>query len=128
MSETRKHLPFWGEFLTALLITLGLLGQVIYDLTEEPMILTLTLASIVILIPGILWFCIRERGLGSKSRIEIRRYLGFFLLFLSLFMTEWIWVKLCITLLGAGLILYDIASKRDLLIADSEAHEIASET
>ena len=79
-------------------------------------------AMLVILTPGALWCGIKE----YESRVGKKGILGFLLIYVCSFMilgaldstNVWNWVKLCLVLLGGGLILYDIASKRH--ISDEE--------
>jgi type II secretory pathway component PulF len=71
---------------------------------------------LVPLIPGVFFLVIEE----YEFRLEKRGLLGFLLLFVSDFITDWLWVKLCMILLGGGLMLYDIASKRNLPDAELE--------
>ena len=117
MSETEKYMPFWGEFLLWLLSTLAMLTYLICILTRELLLLILTFALFVPLAPGLIWCMIKE----YKSRVGKKGFLGYFLLATSILlllasnsMIEWIWVELCFVLLGGGLVLYDIASKRNL--------------
>ena len=132
MSETKRCAPFWREFPIWLLGTLGMLILFISALMGELSLFFLGFAMLVILTPGALWCGIKE----YESRLGKKGILGFLLFYVCNFMilgaldsmNAWNWVKLCLVLLGAGLILYDIASKRDLSVADSEAREIASKT
>jgi len=115
MGKTKKQPRFWGKFLGALLITLVALGQVIYDLTKEPFIHILMFASAAILLLGMLCVGHKEFSLRNLFKFNLRKrwLLGFVLLAFSFFMTEWIWVKLCLILLGGGLMLDDTIPKRD---------------
>ena len=115
MRKTRKRPRFWGEFLEALFITLCALGVVIYELTKEPLILILTLVSVAILIPGILYFGLRDSSLRFMHKFKIRKWwlLGFVLLWVAFSMIDWIWVKLCLVLLAGGFILKDTIPRRD---------------
>ncbi len=116
MGKTKKPPRFQGEFLETLLIVLFILGTVIYDLTKEPLIYILMFASAAILLPGILWFGIREYHLRFLFRFKLRKWwlLGFLLLFVSFSMIDWIWVKLCLVLLAGGLMLYDTIPRKYL--------------
>lgn len=115
MGKTKKPPRFWGKFLADLLITLGALGQAIYDFTKDPFIHILMFASVVILLPVILCVGFREYSLRSLFRFNLRKrgLLGFFLIAFSFFMTEWIWVRLCLILLGGGLMLDDSVPRRN---------------
>jgi hypothetical protein len=114
MGKTKGYMPFWGEFLLCAFFTLGMLAQVIYELTRELLFLALMGAMVVTFSIGMLWVAIKKR----KIRIKKGGILGLFLLGVSSFMTEWIWVMLCMVLLGGGLILYDVVSKRGLSDAE----------
>ena len=114
MSKIKRYLPFWGEFLLFLSLTLGMLAQVIYEIANELLFLILMGAMVVPSATGMLWVAIKKH----RVRLEKRGILGLFLLIFSSFLTNWVWVMLCITLLGGGLILYDLASKRH--ISDEE--------
>ena len=89
--------------------------MVIYELTREPLILTLTVVSFAILIPGIIWFGCRDAGLRSRFHFVLKKWwlLGFVLLWIAFSMTDWIWVKLCLVLLADGFILYVTFPKRN---------------
>ncbi len=114
MGKTRKRPRFWGEFLETLFITLCALGVVIYELTEEPLIFILTLVSVAILVPGIIYFGLRDSGLRSLFRFSLRKWwlLGFVLLWVAFSMINWIWVKLCLVLLAGGFMLKETIPKR----------------
>ena len=108
MRKSRTRPRFWGDFLQSLFFSLGTLGVVIYELTKEPLILTLTVVSVAILIPGIIWFGCRDAGLRSRFHYVLNKWwiLGFVLLWVAFSMIDWIWVKLCLVLLANGSILY----------------------
>jgi len=114
MSETKRYMPFWGEFLLFLLLTLVILALVIYDVTKESLLVILIAVMVAPLILGTFFVAIEEYEL----RLEKRGLLGFLLIFVSSFITDWLWVKLCLVLLGGGLVLYDITSKKDLSNAE----------
>ena len=122
MGKTKKRPRFWGEFLEALFITLCALGVAIYELTKEPLILILTLVSVAILIPGILYFGLRDSSLRLMHKFKIRKWwlLGFVLLWVAFSMIDWIWVKLCLVLLAGGFILKDTIPRRDRSDAEPE--------
>ena len=115
MSETKKRPRFWGDFLGALFITSCALGVVIYELTEEPLILILTFVSVAILLPGMAYFGLRDCGLRFPFRFVLRKQwlLGFTLLCVAFSIIDWIWVKLCLVLLASGLILNDAFPRRE---------------
>ena len=121
MSKIKRYLPFWEEFLFYLIIALGMLMHLISRLTKELLFSILTLVIIVALVLGSFWISIEEYEL----RLGKKGFLGGLLLCVyslllpsSNSMTGWIWVELCMVLLASGLILYDIASKRDLSNAE----------
>ena len=123
MGKTKKRPRFWGEFLEALFISLCALGVAIYELTNEPLILILTLVSIAILVPGILYFGLRDSGLRSLFKFGLRKWwlLGFVLLWVAFSIIDWIWVKLCLVLLAGGFMLKDTIPRRDR--SDAELKE-----
>lgn len=123
MGGTKKRPRFWGEFLEALFISLCALGVAIYELTNEPLILILTLVSIAILVPGILYFGLRDSGLRSLFKFGLRKWwlLGFVLLWVAFSIIDWIWVKLCLVLLAGGFMLKDTIPRRDR--SDAELKE-----
>jgi len=115
MGKTKKHPRFWGDFLTALLITLIALGQLIYDLTKEPLIQSLMFDTFVVLILGILWFNIKDYRLRHTFPFRMGKWwlLGFVLLWVAFSMTDLVWVKLCLILLAGGFMLKDTIPRRD---------------
>ena len=117
MSETERYAPFWIEVLLCLLLPMAMLAGVLCVLTEEFLILIVMLAMVSLFAPVAIWHIYKE----YKSRLGIKWVFGFLLILFANFMTEWIWVKLCLVLLGGGLMLYDIASKRSL--SDAELGE-----
>lgn len=116
MSETERYIPFWREFLFYLLFTLFILTLVIYALTEELLIFILTFTFAAALVVVVIWITHKEH----KSRLGKRGILGYLLIFFSNFMFQWIWVAVCIALLGSAIMLYDVASKRNLSDAELE--------
>ena len=117
MSETKRYMPFWGEFLLFLLLTSVILALAIYDVTKESLLVILIAIMVAPLILGIFFVAIEEYDL----RLEKRGFLGFLLIFVSSFITDWLWVKLSMVLLGGTIMLYDVASKRN--ISDEELEE-----
>lgn len=110
MSETERYMPFWGEVLIYLAPSLFILTLALYTLTKELLIIYLMCALMVAFLMGLMW----ATHNANKSRLGIRGILGFLLIFFSNFVSEWIWVQLCLVLLGSGVMLYDVTSKRNL--------------
>ncbi len=114
MSETERYMPFWGEVLLYLLVALLMLTMMIFALTEEILIFLLAFPIAAAFLIGIIWITHKE----YKSKLGKRGILGVLLIFFSNFVSEWIWVQLCLFLLGSGVMLYDVASKRNLPVAE----------
>ena len=115
MGKTKKHPRFWGDFLAALLITLTALGQVFYELTQEPLFQIMMFATFVVLILGILCYNIKDYKLRHIFPYRVGKWwlLGFALLWVAFSMIDWIWVKLCLVLLAGGFMLKDSIPRRD---------------
>lgn len=110
MSETERYIPFCVELLVYLVPILFLLLTVIYIFTEKFLIVILGFAIATVFLIGVIWITLKK----YKSRLGKGGILGYLLLLGSNFMTEWIWVQLCLGFLGSGLMIYDITSKRNL--------------
>ena len=123
MSETKRYMPFWMKFLLFLTPVLLVLTLMAFILTGELLIFILTAPICFALTLGMIWVTHKK----YESRIGTRGVMGYLLLLVAMFMFEWIWVELCLVLLGSGVMLYDIVSKRDLSDADSEARKTVSE-
>ena len=117
MNETERYAPFRVEFLIYLTPVLLVLALVIFKSTGEFLFVNLMFFIVAAFILGWSWFIHKE----YEPRLGKRGALGCLLLFFSYLMDEWIWVQLCLALLGSGLMLYDIASKRE--ISDTERGE-----
>ena len=110
MSETERYMSVWGEILLVLLFALSLLTHVIYAITEEFLIFVLMFVMIGLLAATGFWVIARMH----KLRPEKRGVPGLFLILVSIHLTVWIWVKVCLVLLGGVLVYYGFASKRAL--------------
>jgi hypothetical protein len=121
MSETERYMSVWGEILLVLPLVLSLLTHLIYVLTGELLTLVLMFVMIGLLASTGFWVIARKH----KLRPEKRGAPGLFLILVSIHLTVWIWVKVCLVLLGGVLVHYGFSSKR----ARSQAQngEIADE-